>query len=150
MCYGIALLALTLAMAGCQAPRLNPGRVISVGVGTHAGWFRRVNGRWPADLAELARLDCPRIDDSYPPDPVPPGQLPERGERLCNFLAELPYEVEMRPRAQNLRLSIRGKKGIVVCQMTVLAPTRHSARELSPMIRIRMFGFDCLGEGEDF
>ena len=137
-------------MAGCQAPRLNPGRIVSVAVGAHAGWFRRVNGRWPADRAELTRLDCPRIDDGDPPDPVIFGLPPKRDERLCNFLDELPYELEMQPRTRDLHMIIRGKQRVVICELTVLAPTRRSARELSPLIRIKMFGFDCPGEGKDF
>jgi hypothetical protein len=49
-------------MAGCQAPRLDPGRVVSAGVGAHAGWVRRANGTdepTPMIRIKLFGFDCP-------------------------------------------------------------------------------------------
>jgi hypothetical protein len=144
----LALLALTLA--GCQVPQLNPGRVSAVAIGAHAGWFRRVNGRWPVDFAELNRLDCPRMDDEYFSDAYTHGPQPARDTGLCNVLSELPYVVTMHARGRDLRVVIDRKKGPMVCSLVVLAPTMASARELSPLIRLKLFSFDCPGEGKAF
>ena len=146
----LAPLLAASAMTACQLPHLNPGRVTAVAVGAHAGWFRRVNGRWPADFAELTRLDCPRLDDSSFPDANVFDEPPEKDPRLCNVLAELPYVVVMQPQARNLRLVFSRIKGPIVCTLTVLAPTPRSADELSPLIRIRMLPFSCPGEGKSF
>ncbi len=109
----VILLALTLPAAGCQLPQMNRGRVMAVTVGAHAGWFRRVNGRWPADFAELVRLDCPRLDEAAV-DASPAGPPPESDESLCNVLSELPYPVTMHTRGRNLRLTVRRNKGPIV------------------------------------
>jgi hypothetical protein len=137
-------------MTACQMPHLNPGRVTAVAVGAHAGWFRRVNGRWPADLAELTQLDCPRLDESSLPEANGFDDSPRRDPRPCNVLAELPYVVALQPHARDLRLVFFKGKGQIVCTLTVLAPAAQSAGELSPLIRIRILPFSCPGEGKPF
>ena len=144
----LALLALTLA--GCQVPQLNPGRVSAVAIGAHAGWFRRVNGRWPVDFAELIRLDCPRMDDGNFSAASTFEPLPARDTGRCNVLSELPYAVSMEARGRDLGVVVLRKKGPIVCSLVVLAPTMASARELSPLIRLKLFSFDCPGEGKAF
>lgn len=145
-----ALLLAVVAMTACQMPHLNPGRVAAVAVGAHAGWFRRVYGRWPADYAELTQLDCPRLDESSFPDAHVFDAPAATDPRPCNVLAELPYVVVLQPHARNLRLVFFKGKGPIVCTLTVLAPTARSAGELSPLIRIRMRPFSCPGEGKSF
>ena len=148
-CCLLTLLVVTLT--GCQMPRLNPGRVSAVAIGAHAGWFHRVNGRWPASFAELVRLDCPRLEvDRFPEasiDAASPPPLP-RDESLCNVLSELPYVVTMQARGQDLRLTMSRSKGPIICNLIVLAPTAARANELSPMIRLELVGFRCPGEGK--
>jgi len=148
---GCVLTLLLVTLAGCQMPQLNPGRVSAVAIGAHAGWFRRVNGRWPADFAELVRLDCPRLDvEPFPQASMyetSPRPLP-RDETLCNALSELPYVVTMRARGQDLRLTLSRSRGPTICNLVVLAPTAASAHELSAMIRLKLVGFRCPGEGK--
>jgi hypothetical protein len=128
--------------------QLNPGRVSAVAIGAHAGWFHRVNGRWPADFAELLRLDCPRLEQETVPDANFFGSQTSDA-RQCNVLSELPYEVGMQAQAEKLKLVVSRDTG-VVCRLTVLAPAAANIAELSPMIRLRLLGFKCPGEGKTF
>ena len=149
-------LLIVLGLSGCQMFRPNPGRFQAWVAAAHAGQFHRAFRRWPADIGELAALDCPRFDDAMGPVDIGDGAgpanpldaLPPIRADVCAFLVEFPYRIEMRPDGRALSMSFRDVKGNVVCRLRVVAPVDVPGSTLAPGVRIHTSVFACPGEGE--
>lgn len=140
---------LIASLAGCQMFRPNPGRFQAWVAAAHAGQFHRAFRRWPADIGELAALDCPRFDEAVPIDAdVDDDGLPPVRDDVCAFLVKFPYRIDMSADGPNLRMSFRSVDGRVVCKLRVAAPPIDVAASLAPSVRIRTTAFACPGEGE--
>ena len=140
---------IVLGLAGCQMFRPNPGRFQAWVAAAHAGQFHRAFRRWPANMGELAALDCPRFDEAVPvdADPALDGLPPVRND-VCAFLVKFPYKIEMSPDGSDLRMVFRSVDGQVMCKLRVAAPANDVAAALAPSVRIRTTAFACPGEGE--
>ncbi len=140
---------LTVSLTGCQMFEPNPGRFQAWVAAAHAGQFHRAFRRWPADIGELAALDCPRFDEAISIDAnVDDDGLPPIRDDVCAFLVKFPYQIEMVPDGPNLQMSFRSVDGRVVCKLRVAAPPNDIAAALAPSVRIRTTAFACPGEGE--
>jgi hypothetical protein len=146
-----AALVAVLVLPACHAMRPNLGHVDAVTAGALAGAFRQENGRWPADLRELRDRPCPWVDADLG---FPDAQIDEVAEaaviaatRGCQFLARLPYQLEMRPRAANLLMIFRGADNRLVCKLVVVTPDTASGAH-SPMVVMRTSIPGCPGQGE--
>jgi len=135
--------ALLLAATGCHTLRLNEGRVISVFAAAQAGAFRREMGKWPASIGDLIAYGCPALDagSEFAIDAPPP--------RECQFFAKLPYRINLRARAGDMQIELRGPKGKLVCRLMVVVPP-DSAQALIPQVRLRTTLFTCPGEGKSW
>jgi hypothetical protein len=129
--------------------RPNPGRFQAWVAAAHAGQFHRAFQRWPADIGELAALDCPRFDEAVAIDVnAADDGLPPVRDDVCAFLVKFPYRSEMVADGSNLGMAFRGVNGRVVCKLRVAAPPNDVAAALAPSVRIRTTAFACPGEGE--
>jgi hypothetical protein len=145
----VGAVLIVLGLAGCQMFRPNPGRFQAWVAAAHAGQFHRAFRRWPADLGELAALDCPRLDEAVPVDTDPAlDGLPPIRDDVCAFLVKFPYRIEMSPDGPYLRMVFRSVDGQVMCKLRVATPRNDTAAALAPSVRIRTTAFACPGEGE--
>jgi len=136
-------------LTACQTPDANPGRLRSLSLGTLAGLFHRVSGRWPFSIEELSATPCPDFDD-FPAadlgDSVTP--QPARTPAACEFAATFPYQTTLTPVSADLRVNVRQADGTRVCDLTVIAPPAGTGTEITPQVRIKMSAFSCPGEGK--
>lgn len=142
----IALLAtILLAVTACHSLRLNEGRVTSVFAAAQAGAFKREKGRWPTGIGDLTAYGCPALDagSEFAIDAPPPRE----GE--CQFFAKLPYRINLRSRAGDMKFELRTPAGKLVCRLVVVVPP-DSAQALLPPVRLRTTLFTCPGEGKSW
>jgi hypothetical protein len=144
----VGAVLIALSMAGCQAFRPNPGRFQAWVAAAHAGQFHRAYHRWPAEIGELAALDCPRFDDAMNAgQPLPNDGLPPIRADVCAFLVGFPYRIEMIAVGRNLGMSFRRADGLLVCKLRVAQPSDESSAALAPAVKIHTTAFSCPGEG---
>ena len=136
------VLAAVLTVSACGTFLPNRGRFVAWAAAAHAGLYHRELGRWPADARELASLPCPRLDEArdFEIDPPPPAAP-------CDFIATLPYRIEMRPRPADLEMSFRDANGRDVCKLRVAAAVGD---EITRRVTIRTTTFACPGEGDSW
>lgn len=138
----LVVFAAAALLAGCGTFRPNPGRLQAWSAAAHAGQFHRINGRWPADARELASLPCPRLDEMNEQE-----FLSRAPAAPCDFVATLPYRIELLTRGESLAMTFRAADGREACKLTVAVPAPNPAT-ISPMVRIHTTVFACPGEGE--
>jgi hypothetical protein len=137
--------------AGCQTFYPNPGRFQAWTAASHAGLYHMKFHRWPADLGELAMLDCPRFDEVMNPDAFAADDaraMPSIRADVCAFLVEFPYRIDMQPYGRELRMSFRRANGNEICKLRVTAPAEDAAAAIAPTVQMHMTVFSCPGEGE--
>lgn len=137
------------ALTACHASYFNPGRVQSMSLGTLAGVYHRVNGRWPADLAELSHTPCPDFEKF--PDEAPGGAFTAPAApppAACKFAARFPYEVRMSEVSANLRVAIHDAAGRKICRMIVIVPPANPGTKVTPLVQIKFPVFGCPGGGK--
>jgi len=111
------------------------------------GKFHRQTGRWPQSKSELVERGCKELDDARLAEAYISG-APEPATAGCQFFVELPYTLELKPRAPDLRIVLRDPAGKLVCRLLVVAPQSDGRDALSPQITLRTTFLACPGEGE--
>ena len=144
----LLLVFVLVASPGCESMSMNEGKFNAVMAAGQAGKFRRETGRWPRNQGELIAHGCPALDESR-------AERAEVGKARpaatgCRFFADLPYRLDLQPRAGDLRMVLRDAADKLVCRLVIIAPPVESTRSLLPQVRIKTTVFTCPGEGKSW